>query len=194
LATASKSGYNNGQRSVQVTVNYTIHTGTILLVITDANDNPIDGANINSTSQPSGTSQLTGVTDAAGFVAFNDAQEGDYTLQITKAGYDTQNRDVTVTAGHPTSVTIILTGTPSLLPPTPWLIAIIAIVIIVVAIIIIVVRKYHIISFSKDQESETSPLTTQESNSEENHSTTEDTETNSSTTQDANSTKNHNTD
>jgi adhesin/invasin len=158
LAKASKVGYVTGQASIQVTVNFTIHTGSILLHIKDDSGNAVTEANVTSTTQPTGISQLNGITDDAGILAFNNVLEGSYTFQITKSGYDTKNQTITVTADQTTDTTINLTKTPSPLLSTPVLIAIVAIVIIAIVIIVIVLRKYRI-SFS----------TGQDSNSEANH-------------------------
>lgn len=144
LAKASKVGYNSGQATVQVTVNSTIHTGNILLIIKDDSGNAVTEANVTSISQPTGISQLNGITDDAGILAFNNVLEGSYTFQITKSGYYTKNETISVTPGQTTSLTINLTKTPPPLLSTPVLIAIVAIVIIAIVIIVIVFRKYRI--------------------------------------------------
>lgn len=158
LANASKLGYDQGQGNSQVTVISTIHTGNIRLQIKDENANAVSEANITSTSQPSGMSSLSGITDDAGYIVFDSVLEGSYTIQIAKSGYDTKNETISVTAGQTTERTISLSNTPSPWPSTPTLIATIAIVIIAIAMIALVLRKYRI------------SLSTKEStNSEKNH-------------------------
>lgn len=152
-AKASKLGYVSGQTNIQVIVNSTIHTGSIRLHIKEDNGNPVIEANVASTQQPSGISPLSGITDEAGYIEFDNIPEGSYTIQIAKSGYDTKNETVSVTAGQTTDTTINLTKTPSPWPPTPILIAIIAIVIIAIAIIAIVARRYRF-SFSRGEDSE----------------------------------------
>jgi len=150
LAFASKPGYTTAQAGVQVTVTPT--TGNILLHVQETSGNPVSEANVTSAFQPTGVSQLSGITDDAGLVVFNGVLEGSYTFQIARSGYDTQNETITVTAGQTTSLTINFSITPSLLPSTPVLIAIVAIVIIIIAVIVIVIRKFRI-SFSTSQDS-----------------------------------------
>jgi hypothetical protein len=160
LATAYKTGYNSGQANTQLTINSTITTGTIQLHVTETDGNPINEANVTTTSHPPGISALTGTTDEAGHIAFNDVPEGSYTIQISKTGYDTKNETISVTASQTTDHTTNLSKTPSLLPPLPILIAIIAAVIIAIIIIAIVIRKFRIsLSKSPDSNSETDHAT-----------------------------------
>jgi len=152
-ANASKAGYNTGQGNVQVTVNSTVQTGSILLNIEEDNGNPVSDASVTSTSQPSGVSPLTDIANEGGYVEFNNVLEGSYTVQITKSGYYTKNETISVTAGQTTVQTITLLNTPSHWPSTPIVIAIIAAVIIAVAIIALALRKYKI-SFSREAPSQ----------------------------------------
>jgi hypothetical protein len=152
-ANASKPGYNTGQGNVQVTVNSTVQTGSILLQIEEDNGNPVSDASVTSTSQPSGISPLNGIANEGGYMEFNNVLEGSYTMQITKSGYYTKNETISVTAGQTTVQTITLLNTPSPWPSTPIVIAIIAAVIIAVAIIALVLRKYKI-SFSREAPSQ----------------------------------------
>jgi uncharacterized membrane protein len=152
---ASKTGYTSGIASVGVTVTTAIHTGNMLLHILDGGK-AVSEAEVVSTSQPKGISSLSGLTDDAGLVVFNNIREGTYTMQIAKSGYEARNETITVTAGETADQTIDLSRNSSLLPPLPILIAIIAVVAVAVALVIIVLRRYEI-SFStgKDKKLDT---------------------------------------
>jgi adhesin/invasin len=143
-ANASKTGYNSGQGNVQVTVNSTVTTGTILVVITETNGNPISGANVSLTAQPSGVLSMSGITDEAGFYAFNNVSAGSYTVSAEKSGYESNSQAVVLEAGKTASVTISLTSKPSTilgLSP-PILIAIIVVVVIIaVLLVVMAVRR-----------------------------------------------------
>ena len=139
-ATASKAGYNSGQGNVQVTINSTITTGTILLVITETNGNPISGANVSLTVQPSGVLSVSGITDEAGFYAFNNVSTGSYNINAEKSGFESNSQVIVLEAGKTASVTISLTSKPSTilgLSP-PILIAIIVVVVILVVLLVVV--------------------------------------------------------
>ena len=143
-ANASKAGYNSGQGNVHVTVNSTITTGTILFVITETNGNPISGANVSLTDQPSGVLSMSGITDEAGFYPFNNVSAGSYIINVEKSGYESNSQAVVLEAGKTASVTISLTSKPSTilgLSPLILIVIIVAGVIIAVLLVIVAVRR-----------------------------------------------------
>jgi hypothetical protein len=99
---ASKSGYISGCGSVKITVKPTAQTGSIQIFVKEENGNPISGANVTSTAQPSGMSSITAITDENGLVAFTDILVGSYTFEISKEGYGTQSLQFNVNAGQTT--------------------------------------------------------------------------------------------
>lgn len=111
--------------SLNLAVNYVadvLHTlymssapqmGDLEIKTVDGSQNPISGATVTSTSQPSGQPTLSGATGPDGSVIFPDINAGSYTLQIDKGGYLTETTTASVTAGGTTEVTIILEEEPS---------------------------------------------------------------------------------
>ena len=77
------------------------------IYVKDSN-NPISGANVSSTSQPSGQSALSGTTDNKGYLAFNDLKPGTYMIGASKSGYDADGKNATVKDGQTTTLTITL--------------------------------------------------------------------------------------
>jgi len=96
-------------------------TGSLHVYVKDSNSNPIPGASVISTSQPSGQTQLSGITDSSGFIGFNGVRAGSYTIQAGKSGYQRSSSSVTVSSGQTTTATITLVAIPSpvVTPTTP---------------------------------------------------------------------------
>ena len=111
--------------SLNLVVNYVadvLHTlymssapqmGDLEIETVGGSQNPISGATVTSTSQPSGQPTLSGATGPDGSVNFPDINAGGYTLQIDKDGYLTETTTASITAGGTTEVTIILEVEPS---------------------------------------------------------------------------------
>lgn len=141
---ASKTGYTTGNGSLQVTITPMIRTGDFEVYVKDSDGNPVGGANVTSTSQPSGMSPLTGITNAQGYVAFKDISEGVYVVQISKAGYETKTEAINITAGQTTTYTaeILKTGaTTSDFTALLWIIGIIIAVVIAVVALVFIIRE-----------------------------------------------------
>src|SRR3990170_4123423 len=83
-------------------------TGNLYIYVKDSNNNPISGATVQSASQPSGQSQLTGTTDTNGYIAFDNILTGSYAVEAFKSGYITSTKSVTVTSDQRTTETIQL--------------------------------------------------------------------------------------
>lgn len=96
---ASKTGYTTGNASIQIKVVPAIRTGTLDVFVRDRDGNPVSGATVSSVSQPSGASPLNATTDAQGYVSFKNIAAGAYALEVSKEGYESTTKEVTVTAG-----------------------------------------------------------------------------------------------
>lgn len=83
--------------------------GSIAGRITDKQGNPVPGATIRIAGQKQGTT-----SNAEGRFTMQ-VQEGSYTLEISCMSFKTQNRSVTVTAGQPADVQVILADAPGAL-------------------------------------------------------------------------------
>jgi len=142
-ANASKSGYTSGHGNVEITVNPVVYTGNISLYVKETGGNPISGASVISTSQPSGISSLSGTTDEKGHVAFDNVLAGSYTIQVSKPDYDTKTMQINVTAAETTTETIYVSGgSLSLLGlPIPLLVAIVIISAILIGLAVKVVLR-----------------------------------------------------
>ena len=142
-ANASKSGYTSGHGNVEITVNPVVYTGNISLYVKETGGNPISGASVISTSQPSGISSLSGTTDEKGHVAFDNVLAGSYTIQVSKPDYDTKTMQINVTAAETTTETIYVSGgSLSLLGLSiPLLVAIVIISAILIGLAVKVVLR-----------------------------------------------------
>lgn len=61
--------------------------GSITWLVEDAKNNPLSGALVSSTSQPSGMTTLIDVTNSSGYVTFKNAAVGSYNFKFVKVGY-----------------------------------------------------------------------------------------------------------
>ncbi len=103
---ASKSGYPTGTETTNVIggSSRTAHiflstTGNLKIKVMDYNYVPIAGATVKSLTQPSGQTQLNGLTGADGTVNFT-VSTGGYTLSAEMSGYvSVVSEEVTVKAG-----------------------------------------------------------------------------------------------
>ena len=91
-------------------------TGDLSLFVKDSNGNPVVGANVTSTSQPFGATTLNGVADSAGYATFLNIFSGGYFIQVSKTGYDSASKQVTVETGKVTTSAVSLQ--PLMAPPT----------------------------------------------------------------------------
>jgi hypothetical protein len=145
-ASASKTGYTSAQGSGQVMVNATIPTvGTILLHLIDNNGQTVSQASIISIDQPKDMASLSGSTNDTGDLEFNNVLLGNYTFQINKPGYASQNETILVSGNQTGYPSIIMSQTSSQTSssgfPITTLIIIAVVVVIVIAVLIALVRR-----------------------------------------------------
>lgn len=134
-ASGSKTGYLSAQGTTQITVTPapaptatptptptptstptpsptptpTINTGTITLRIEDSKENPLNNTIVSSTAQPTGMQTLFDITNATGYVTFQNATAGSYTFKIIKEGYPPQNETIDY-HGQPLALSIALSS------------------------------------------------------------------------------------
>jgi hypothetical protein len=83
------------------------------ITVKDKDGIPVMGATISSTAQPSGQSALSGVTGADGATTFSGVLPGDYSFEVSKDIYNTQNIQVRVTSAQITDISVRLERTLS---------------------------------------------------------------------------------
>lgn len=156
-ATASETGYGTSQATTQITVqppsSSTSSTGsqngnsassgnaTIQFLIEDSNGKPVSGAEVSSTSQPTGENTLLASTNSTGYVTFQNAPAGSYSFVVKKNGYDSTFDSVSL-KGQPLTLTLSLSknssGSKGGIPLTTILIALVIVIIAIVIVVLIV--------------------------------------------------------
>lgn len=105
--TASKIGFLNAVGAIQITVDSSptanstsgspgasVATRSLVMRVVDSNGNSISNVQVSSTSQPAGTTAISGTTNATGYVAFRNATSGSYTFELSKTGYEALSQTV----------------------------------------------------------------------------------------------------
>ncbi|MGA2682550.1 MAG: hypothetical protein ABSF44_12210 [Candidatus Bathyarchaeia archaeon] len=67
---------------------------TLTLRILDDNDNPLNDTLVSSITQPAGIGTLVDLTNATGYVTFQNVTAGSYTFKLVKQGYPTTNETI----------------------------------------------------------------------------------------------------
>jgi len=120
-ASASKTGYVSSQGTTMVTVlpappptptpsptptptpsttptpatsNTTSSGGTLTLLILDKNNNPLNGTLVTTINEPSGMGTLVDLTNATGYVTFQNVTAGTYKFKLVDAGYPETNATI----------------------------------------------------------------------------------------------------
>jgi Carboxypeptidase regulatory-like domain len=146
-ATASKLEYSTSTGTAQVTVlpYGSVPSGTLALCIKDPdNGTPIGGANVTSTSQPTGMNKLSGTTNGTGHIVFPNAKEGNYTLNVIKDGYNPITQTVNFKSNSTAVRTLFMTTTASTQPPQDltavWL-ALVAVIVVCIVVAAAYIQK-----------------------------------------------------
>jgi hypothetical protein len=113
---------------------------TLQLQVIEENGNPISNAYVATQSQQSADQTISGYTNETGYLIFENLWEGNYTLQINKAGYDTRKETINCVAGQTLYRAIILSPQAQFLS-LPIGIAIVAIVIVAVLVGVWLIRR-----------------------------------------------------
>ncbi len=134
-ASVSKIGYLNGQNTTQITVQPapaptatptptptltpspspsatptpipTSDSGALMFLIQDSQGNPINNALVSSTIQPPGINTLLDLTNATGYVTFDNLTAGTYSFKAIKDGHPQTNETINFD-GTPLTLTITL--------------------------------------------------------------------------------------
>ncbi len=157
-ASGSKTGYLSAQGTTQITVIPTsastatptptptpganptptpAPTATLAVLtfkITDEQGNPLNDTIVTSIVQPAGIQTLLQVSNATGYVSFENATAGSYTFKIIKQGYPETNETLEYN-GQPLTLTIPLTANTESNPNANNLMAIVAVIIVSVAVV-----------------------------------------------------------
>jgi hypothetical protein len=138
-ATASKIDYSTSTGTAQVTVlpYGSVPSGTLALCIKDDTGTPITGANVTSTSQPTGMNKLSGTTNSTGYTTFPNAKEGNYTFNVSKDGYNPITQTVNFKTNSTTARTLFMTSTVEEQPQGDLTVVWLALVAVIVVVIVI---------------------------------------------------------
>ena len=144
-ATGSKTGYLDAQQTTQITIgsNSTSNgsnTETLIFHIEDSNGNPLNNTVVSSTAEPTGMNTLLDITNATGYVTFNNVTAGSYSFSITKDGYKTLNETINAPVSQ---LTFTLESSSAQSTKVPIIIVPVAIVVVVVAVVgyLFVIRR-----------------------------------------------------
>ena len=160
-ASGSKTGYLSAQATTQITVTPdaaptptptpiltatptptptqtpTETIATLTFKITDEQGNPLNNTIVTSIVQPAGTQTLLQVSNATGYVSFQNATAGSYTFKITRLGYPETNETLDYN-GQPLTLSIPLTANTDSNPNANNPIVIVVVIIVAIAITAIV--------------------------------------------------------
>lgn len=146
-ATVSKTDYATSAADTEIIL---ATLGTLRICVKDDVGQPVDNATVATSSQPSGMTTLTNMTNSTGYVTFFDAPEGNYTFSVNKGGYLPNNATFNFKTNSP-PMTIILTriddsqatadDQPAVDLTFVWLILIAVIVAVVIAIVAVKQRQ-----------------------------------------------------
>ena len=88
----------------------------ITIYVKDIDGNPINGAGVTSTSQPSGQTTLSGNTGSEGYVTFDDVKTGSYIFLASASGYKSSSESVSTSVGELFEKTMLLEEEPKGIP------------------------------------------------------------------------------
>ena len=121
---------------------------TIQLCIKDLNGLPLNGTSVSSITQPAGTRTLFDITNATGYVTFQNITAGSYTFNIIKEGYLQMSKTIVFNGQSLTSTVYLNSNAGSNNPNDNTLIivsiAVAAVVIAVVSGLYLVRRRWDI--------------------------------------------------
>ncbi|TFH13751.1 carboxypeptidase regulatory-like domain-containing protein [Candidatus Bathyarchaeota archaeon] len=105
--------YENGDlRYLKITEPTPVSTN-LRVNVEDSNMNPVSGAAVISSIQPTGQPALSGITGADGSVTFPDILPGSITLQVSKTNYETNTASLNIEIGENAEITVSIIETPS---------------------------------------------------------------------------------
>jgi hypothetical protein len=141
-ATVSKTDYTTSNGTALVSVAPIINYGTLQICIKDDNGQPIANATVYTVSQPSSMTKLNSTTNELGYVTFDNAAEGNYTLNVNKIGYSPKNVTLSFKAGNAVKMVYLVNADNQNADLTwVWLILIPVIVVPVIASVLILRKR-----------------------------------------------------
>ncbi len=108
VATFTVTDNSGAARSDSVPITVLRPSGSLVVRVVDANQQPIQGANVTSLSQPSGQVRLMQIANNLGLTGFGGIIPGIYQMQASSAGYETGQKIVTVGTNETVNTTITL--------------------------------------------------------------------------------------
>ncbi|MGH9917897.1 MAG: carboxypeptidase-like regulatory domain-containing protein, partial [Nitrososphaerales archaeon] len=112
VVVTDSSGAQNIAPSSTVTVGGTQSTDLQVLAYSVATGDPVSGASAVMTSAPAGQQLLSGTTDSGGQYTFSNVLAGQYVVEISASGYQTQTSPpITVVSGQTEPYTFELSST-----------------------------------------------------------------------------------
>jgi len=92
--------------------------GSCYITVKDEYGQPVEGASVTIVSVTIGDTTYplnmkAAPTDSRGKTGFSTSTDGTYKIKVSKTGYDTKTKSVTITGGESKSVTFTLTGGPA---------------------------------------------------------------------------------
>jgi hypothetical protein len=179
-ATAAKTGYLSGQEKIAIvvfpaliptstptpsptpkptptpsTTPNTNNTGQLSLYIKDVNEEPLVDAIVTSTTEPAGATKLFDITNATGYVTFQNVSKGSYTLNITKQGYKPNAANIDFTGQSLILPLTLLSANSTATGDNTLLIVLIVIIIIVISaslLTVLLIRRRNDARIRKLQE------------------------------------------
>jgi hypothetical protein len=134
-ASFTKPGFMGSQATTKIAVGPTAvgnKTSLQFLLINEAGE-PLGNTLVSSVKQPNGVTTLTDLTNATGYVTFNNLLAGSYSFKLIKDGYADFNETLTL-KGQPLALTVTMLNSSTLDTQTLALIAVIVVVATVVAL------------------------------------------------------------
>ena len=115
-----------------------VNNGAISFLIQDSHGNPLNNTLVSSITQPTGTQTLIQITNATGYVTFQNVTTGSYTFKVLSAGYAQLNETINY-GGEPLTLTLPLVNSevPGNNTSNNFLNVIIAVATIVIAAVVI---------------------------------------------------------
>ncbi len=97
---------------VHFTVSFPEVLGDLRITVRDTEGSPLSGAEVRSTTTPSGQPPLNGTTASDGAILFLGLQAGGYTFEASMAGYLTSTSSTSVPLGESTEISMTLEAEP----------------------------------------------------------------------------------
>jgi hypothetical protein len=105
--------YGNGDLKYAFSSDQSTAATSLMVKVNSETGNPVSGAAITSTAQPTGQVALSGTSGDKDPVLFNNVLAGSYTIQASKAGYVTATSSINVVVGTTAEVNLTLAAIPA---------------------------------------------------------------------------------